>query len=515
MATGSIPLTWGDPVTHSLRLQEMAPWLGSTLRRSAVLDVHHALNRTVRSIFLYRIHDGEVSLLEKPGFRVRDTFNDSREPEPEGPVIYREEYIRAQMYREFFARILPGITTAIDMVIAVDVNDTPIAHADAPVLAFQKPRSANTVLIPDVDFIHANFYIPMEYRDDTPYAAKAAWAVFAGSTTGGRTIKAADVAALAIPRLRAGVAFKGSPHVDFRIPRIVQCESPEVAAMITDLGIKAEPCSWQEQFRYRFILSMDGNGATCSRVVVGLLSQSALAKYDSPNLLYYFGALVPWRHYIPIASDDDVPNIVEAERRNPMMFSQVAEEGRNFARRYLGRAGCCSYTAELLSLYESCLSDAPQGAQRQRDLEPANALPLVELGAHIQGVGDVWGWPGEWVGEIGSGRAIESIAVVPTGVPSEAITCQTVLDDGSLSDITGFGAFCGTRGRNMPLRGFALQLRSKWQRSLECQYSGYFSDGTTVGPMRTGEMCQSASGAVLEAFHVKLDENVAEPSSCS
>jgi Glycosyl transferase family 90 len=494
-----------DPVIHSLKLQQFSPWLSSPISRSSAEEVYQSLNLTVRSIFLYRIKDGKVTLLDKPGFKVRETFNDSSEPEPEGRFIFREEFIRANIYRDFFTRALAGSEHVFDILIAVDVNDAPIETADMPVFAFQKPTGSNTVLIPDVDFLHFNFYIPTDYFDGLSYADKIPTAIFAGSTTGGRTITAADVRGLAIPRLRAGSFFKGSDHVDFRIPRIVQCESQDVAAMIAALGINDDPCSWQEQFEYRFILSMDGNGATCSRVVIGLRSQSALMKYDSPQLLYYFGALIPWRHYMPISRDEDVPLLVEAERRHPSIFAQVAEEGRHFATRYLGRAGTCGYTRGLLSLYQSCLSD-PRRASEAQVAVPEAPLPLVELGAHIQGIGDVWGWPGKWVGEIGSRRAIEAIAVVPTGIPSDAVIVRVVLDDGSLSNTSEFGGFCGTRGRDAPLRGFQVQVRDRYQNALSCTYSAHFTDGSQVGPLCDGEICRTTGGATLEAFYISVSD---------
>ena len=385
----------GEAASHSLVLQQMAPWLGAPVDRAAAEAVYHRLNASVRSVFLLRIADGNVTLLEKPGFTLRNTFNDSSEPEPEGLYIFREEFIRAEMYRGFFQRCLAGGRFAGDMLIAIDVNDAPITSTAAPVFAFQKPVGSNIVLVPDPDFLHANFYIAPDHHDGIAYADKAARAVFAGSTTGGRTITAEDVRTLALPRLRAGVAFKGSDQVDFRLPRIVQCETREVAELVAGLGIDSRHCGWDEQFRHRFILSMDGNGATCSRVVIGLLSQAALVKYESPQLLYYFGALVPWRHFIPVATDEDVITIVEAERRHPLIFQSIAEEGRAFAQAWLGRHGVCAYVAELFRLYESCLADVGAGATPLRPEGLDLLTPLIELGAHVQGVGDVWGWPGE------------------------------------------------------------------------------------------------------------------------
>ena len=498
-----------DAVISGLRLQQFAPWLGSVIQKSFAEDVYHAVNLTNRSVFLYRITDGHVALLQKPNFKIRDTFNDSSVPEPEGKFIYREEFIRANMYRDFFQRILKSSRRAIDILVAVDVNDTPLVIADAPVFTFQKVAGSSTVLIPDVDFLHSNFYIQADYYDNIPYADKISRAIFAGSTTSGRTITVSDVKAMSIPRLRAAMRFKGSQEVDFRIPRIVQYASEDVAAMIADLGINATPCSWQDQFKYRFLLSMDGNGATCSRVVIGLLSQAVLAKYDSPHLLYYFGALVPWQHYVPITHDDDVQSIVETEHRHPMTFANVALEGRRFAQRYLGRAGVCKYTAELLSLYQSCLSR--MSIRPEPEVEIAQQpLALFELGAHIQGVGDVWGWPGEWVGEAGSGHAIEAIAIIPSRALNKVLSHRVMLNDGSLSDLAEAGGFCGSRGLDMPLRGFELHLKEEWGNRLTCSYSGHFMDGTQIGPLLSGELCCSPSGAKLEAFHVCIREVIAE-----
>ncbi len=495
-----------EAVIESLCLQQLSPWLGAPIDRAAAEAVYHDLNATVRSVFLLRIADGRVSLLDKPGFSLRDTFNDSSQAEPEGPVIYLEEFIRAQMYRQFFERCLAG-GAPLNLLIAIDVNDAPIAHAGAPVFAFQKPRGGTTVLIPDVDFLHGNFYIPPDTHDHTPYAEKAARAVFAGSTTGGRTITAEVVRSLDLPRLRAGVFFKGSDQVDFRIPRIVQCENQEVAEMVAALGINNAHCSWAEQFGSRLILSMDGNGATCSRVVIGLLSQAALVKYDSPHLLYYFGALVPWRHFIPVTEDAEVVAIVEAERRHPLIFESIAREGSAFAEKYLNRAAVCRYSAELMRLYQSLLADAAPVREQAAVSGTAAALrPLLELGAHISGIGDVWGWPGEWVGEAGSGHAIEAMAVIPAGLPASAVNCRVLYNDGSLSTPKDGEYFYGTRGQDKPVHGFELRLRGGWGRKLDCAYRGRFTDGHTVGPLGPGQLCQSPTGAPLEAFDITLRE---------
>jgi hypothetical protein len=251
---------------------------------------------------------------------------------------------------------------------------------------------------------------------------------------------------------------------------------------------------------------MDGNGATCSRVVIGLLSQAALVKYESPHLLYYFGALVPWRHFIPVSEDAEVIAIVEAERRHPLIFESIAREGRAFAMRYLNRDAVCRYSAEVMRLYQSLLADGPP-LREPAAPDTSDALrPLVELGAHISGVGDVWGWPGEWVGEAGSGHAIEAMAVIPAGLPGGAVNCRVLYNDGSLSKPEDGAYFHGTRGQDKPVHGFELRLRGGWARKLDCAYRGRFIDGHTVGPLSPGQLCRSPTGAPLEAFTISLRE---------
>ena len=107
------------------------------------------------------------------------------------------------------------------------------------------------------------------------------------------------------------------------------------------------------------------------------------------------------------------------------------------------------------------------------------------------------------MGEAGSGRAIEAIALVPAGLPHDAISCRVMLSDGSLSVSNG-NYIHGTRGQDKPLHGFELELCGDWAQMLDCAYSGRFIDGETVGPLGPGQLCQSASNAPLEAFDIVI-----------
>jgi hypothetical protein len=227
-----------------------------------------------------------------------------------------------------------------------------------PLFCFQKEHGARSLLMPDIDFMLSNFYEGESFIDTNRYMQKSATAVFAGATTGGR-IDVEVARNKSTPRLRAAAYFDGNPRVDFRLPGITQVASPEAQTMLEALPFCQKPrLPWQQQFRSRFVISIDGNGATCSRVAVALHSNSVLLKYDSNHVLYYFGGLQPWLHYVPVASDSDIEKILDLESRDPAFFEQIAAAGRRFARTYLNRPATQRYTAALLQLYSAALDGA-------------------------------------------------------------------------------------------------------------------------------------------------------------
>ena len=81
--------------------------------------------------------------------------------------------------------------------------------------------------------------------------------------------------------------------------------------MIVAMDLGKERIPWSEQYRHMFLLSMDGNGATCSRVISSLKSNSVLIKYQSDSILYYFSALEPGTHFISVNDDRDIEGILD------------------------------------------------------------------------------------------------------------------------------------------------------------------------------------------------------------
>jgi hypothetical protein len=91
-------------------------------------------------------------------------------------------------------------------------------------------------------------------------------------------------------------------------------------------------------------------------VAVALRSNSVLLKYESEHVLYYFGGLQPWLHYVPVSADSDVEKIMDMEARDPSRFEQMAASGKLFGGTFLTREATQQYAAILLQLYAASFS---------------------------------------------------------------------------------------------------------------------------------------------------------------
>jgi hypothetical protein len=319
-------------------MRELAPWRNRQLDRVAIENSFAALNATERWVSLFHIAGGTVSVVPKP---------DAAAP----AAGYAN---RTRHYLALFQQIAPALGPGIDTMLCMSMDDGIPKNINVPHFGFQKKNGAATILLPDVDFLFNDFY-ERSVIDTTPYADKKPQAVFAGTTTGARLTPAA-ARALASPRLQAASYFDGNPRVDFRLPGISNCTSPDAEDFLrSQLFCQKPRLDWDAQFQSRFILSIDGNGATCSRVVIALASNSVLAKYASEHVLYYFGGLQPWVHYVPITANQDVETTLDFETRHPERFAQIAAAGRQFAADFLSRQAVLRYTAILLRDYAEML----------------------------------------------------------------------------------------------------------------------------------------------------------------
>jgi hypothetical protein len=474
-------MTADDPVSQTLQSwadRELEPWRQRKLRRMATERALHALADRNTGIRLYRFAERDVTLQPpKPGQARDDGFE------------YRAR-IYLRLFRAAAALLPPTLTTTI----AMGLGDRVLPPFDDPVFGFQRQSDEPTPLLPDIDMIMYDYYQDDSYRDPVSDEDKAPHAVFAGSTTGAIfDLKTAQN--FALPRLRAARFFEHVPEVDFLLPGIAQCSDEARAFLETQSFCQCDRLSWHEQFRSRFLLSMDGNGATCSRVAVALMSRSTLIKYDSDYILYYFPALVPHHHYVPVSDDLQVLSIVTAATRNPARYAAMSSAANAFAAAYLTRARVLEYTARLINSYAGMLWEGNEAT----DTAPARhiACTVRTLDGTILQADD-----SGWAGTPG-GQPLAGFNLVTTpNAGSFRLLYQARQDNGRFTPTAREGKWCAAEDDGAALTEISLELSSGI--AMPVVIEAQFADGSQASSSQPGKACRGPGGSPIVALRVRL-----------
>jgi DNA end-binding protein Ku len=136
----------------------------------------------------------------------------------------------------------------------------------------------------------------------------------------------------------------------------------------------------------------------------------------------------------------------------------------------------------------------------------------TEILLHIVGLGDRRYVEPGWAGNPGSRRQIEALSIRPReGLTPSAVEFKVFAQEGRATSWVSDGNYAGTRGRGLPLTGFAVRPAQDLRERLEIVYEGCFFEGGVVGPKRDGELCISPiANDPLEAVRVSILERAEE-----
>ena len=317
---------------------QITPWAARThLSLGDYVDGLRHLNAVKHDVYVFDIAGDDVHVREK---HVHHPL----------PFNRRIEHFRVHLYRDHFraaaARAQLTRPLSVGLMVGDLVRDV---NPHLPIFAYQRTLAEPWILIPDVEMLEVDFY-ESEGPDTTP-GDKLDSIVFSGSSTGASL----DVEAVrddASERLRYAARFLDSPVVRFTIGRASECTSPEAEA-----ALMAKPyfrhVGWEEQLKHRYILSLDGNGATCSRVIRTLRSRSCLVKQRSDNILFYFPGLLPWHHYVPVDDAEDLARLAPLLTRADFPSAGLCDAANAFCAEQLTRAAVVDYTAALLRDFDA------------------------------------------------------------------------------------------------------------------------------------------------------------------
>lgn len=108
----------------------------------------------------------------------------------------------------------------------------------------------------------------------------------------------------------------------------------------------------KDQINYKILLNLDGYTCTYPGLLWRLLSNSATIKQNSNNIQWFYSALKPWVHYIPIKNDlRDLVEKVNWIRNNDLKAKEIADNSTKFVKENLMLEDIDSYIVKLLNEY--------------------------------------------------------------------------------------------------------------------------------------------------------------------
>ncbi len=137
----------------------------------------------------------------------------------------------------------------------------------------------------------------------------------------------------------------------------------------------------------------------------------------------------------------------------------------------------------------------------------------TEILLHIERAGDRL-FPGRgWVGALGRRMRIEAFSIRPLEHLAPAdLEMKGFLPNGGETPWVAGGALCGTRGRGLPLIGYAVRVVPQRADRFEVVYQGSFFGSGISEFHRDGSPCRAANvDDPLEAINIRLVERLPEP----
>jgi GT2 family glycosyltransferase len=155
---------------------------------------------------------------------------------------------------------------------------------------------------------------------------------------------------------------------------------------------------------------------------------------------------------------------------------------------------------------EANARSAPKPAPTRDPVAENLAVPL-QIKTHIRSRGDLSFADVPWAGRVAPGLWIESFSVQPQKhLTARQIEYKGLTGTGFETPWLSDDQICGTKGMAVPLVGFAIRLKPGAETAAyDCEYSGYYQSGATVGPMRNGAPCRSTvANDPLEGIQIRI-----------
>ncbi|PIS00777.1 MAG: hypothetical protein COT84_05570 [Chlamydiae bacterium CG10_big_fil_rev_8_21_14_0_10_35_9] len=234
------------------------------------------------------------------------------------------------------------------------------AHLEMPIFAFSKSSAAdNTALFPDFDVLWEISDMSREWISKSikwskqyPWEVKKACAFFRGASTGIFDPNQFD---FANDRVRAVIFSHKHPHLaDVAFNVVFQ---PELMNFLNSIRSCVAGAAIYDHYKYKYLLDIDGNYSTSTRCRWILLSNSTLVKVMSQKSQWYYKALEPWVHFVPVEQDlADLEKHLNFLISNDTLAKEIADQGQELGKAIFSKDMVELYVIRLLEAYSKYIN---------------------------------------------------------------------------------------------------------------------------------------------------------------
>lgn len=218
------------------------------------------------------------------------------------------------------------------------------------VLTFSKNKEDRyPVLVPD-PFMIGNYGGRLSIKDGFSWETKEKKIGFYGVTTGNKN---------PVKNNRINLCYWSRENrdiSDFYITGVVQMTMASFQKRFSDYqSICRPPLQQPEQYKYRYLLSADGNTASWDRVPWVMKSKSLLFKHESNQVLYYYPLMLDGSHFVEVHKNSMLKNFMFYEN-NPAQANNIIFNANTFVDTHLKPTNAILY---LTYLFENFSDNLP------------------------------------------------------------------------------------------------------------------------------------------------------------
>lgn len=256
---------------------------------------------------------------------------------------------------QYLLKFLTICSDLPDVDFILSLEDGLTEQTAAPVMAFGKNKCVDSlVAFPDFEILHGYKHIIKEVEagiNNYPFEEKISKAFWRGSTTGGcYTLSNWREH----PRSKLVLFSQEHPDIlDAKFTNVVSdSDKKNLQKELLNYQLLSKNISIHDHLAFKYLIDIDGNNCTYSRLFWILISNSLCFKPISNNEQWYYSALEPYVHYIPLKADlsDLLEKVLWAENHQEEVKT-IIKHANEFARANLMQEDVFNYVYHLLKAY--------------------------------------------------------------------------------------------------------------------------------------------------------------------